>query len=84
MRAFALASAFLRMATSLSGPISVDRAIAITRAFQSRSFPLKVHFIIFFIQESKLQMEFFLMSVAMMMIMMIMMMMMMMTLFLLM
>ena len=35
---------FPRVATSLPGPISVDSAISITRAFESRSFPLKVKY----------------------------------------
>ena len=35
---------FPRVATQLPGPISVDSALAITRAFESRSFPLKVKY----------------------------------------
>ena len=40
---FVKALLFFRVATPLPGPITVDQAIAITRAFESKSFPLKVN-----------------------------------------
>ena len=41
-KCFASFLSIVRKSVALRGPISVDRAIAITRAFKSRTFPLKV------------------------------------------